>query len=349
MRNLVRASMLAAIALSGGFTWTVGQSGLSATNRNLCELWASLPIPAYPKCEFQNFLVYVWMAVAAMSVIWIGYEVICWFRRRSARRATETPITATLETPARQTTELDWNIESHPENVNFLGLSMGSGGLQAHHFWIRGWNRTINPIDSPHAYVRAENTAAEYQGLFKSGNGKLIPGSQVATIPVGAMIDITVPFDPERKPVLLATFLTNFVPFTFFFESTTISFRQTITREQIEHKIRLFQEAWNAKLFTSPQIQVREQSAHDKLPLINEAREFVSKTLKGNRETFNFHSKLEIEPVYLKLRPFLSAEFKKNMAHNVIVVVQNSSLPGMAVLFLKELDRLESEWSQDGK
>jgi hypothetical protein len=43
---IVRLVFAAAVAVSLGFVWTVGQSGLTQVNRNLCELWASLPLDA---------------------------------------------------------------------------------------------------------------------------------------------------------------------------------------------------------------------------------------------------------------------------------------------------------------
>jgi hypothetical protein len=158
----------------------------------------------------------------------------------------------------KDATGLVWNITERAENIVFLGLSVGSHGqLQAHHFAVKGWNKTISPITSPHAYIRAENTATKYDALFNPGNAKLRPISKVETIPVGAMIDIIVPFRPDRTPIPLANFLAEFVPFTFIFESPETSSRQTITKEQIEHRIRTFQEGVNAKMITRPQIQMR--------------------------------------------------------------------------------------------
>jgi hypothetical protein len=74
MRTIIRLSFAAALAVSVGFVWTVGQTGLQQTNRNLCELWASLPLPKYESCEFQNALVYVWACAALVAVIWLLLE-----------------------------------------------------------------------------------------------------------------------------------------------------------------------------------------------------------------------------------------------------------------------------------
>ncbi len=80
---LVRLSVAAALAVSAGFAWTVGQSGLQQANRNLCDLWASLPLPPYKSCEFQNALVYSWLAVAIIAVVWLLVE---FFRITIVRR-----------------------------------------------------------------------------------------------------------------------------------------------------------------------------------------------------------------------------------------------------------------------
>jgi hypothetical protein len=71
MLVLVRLCFAAAVAVTLGFAWTVGQNGLKQTNRNLCELWANLPLPEYKGCEFQNVLVIFWMVAAAAGTIWI--------------------------------------------------------------------------------------------------------------------------------------------------------------------------------------------------------------------------------------------------------------------------------------
>jgi hypothetical protein len=167
------------------------------------------------------------------------------------------PPSAPISLPPIKKSGLEWNIEGNPERINFLGLSMGPSGLQAHHFWVRGWNRTIEPITAPRVYIRAENTAEEFNGLFNAGDGKMLSADKIRTIPVGAMIDITVPFRPDRKPIPLSTFLAEFVPFTFFFVSPEISYRQTITQEQIAYRIKNFQDIITAKMITRPKIQLR--------------------------------------------------------------------------------------------
>jgi flagellar biosynthesis chaperone FliJ len=73
-RAILRLTTAAAIAVSLGFVWTVGQSGLQQTNRNLCELWASLPLWRYEQCEFQNILVLLWLAAAITAAMYLLIE-----------------------------------------------------------------------------------------------------------------------------------------------------------------------------------------------------------------------------------------------------------------------------------
>ena len=83
--NLVRL-FVAAATVTAGFTWTVGQSGLKQTNSNLCELWNSLPLPAYPSCEFQYVLPVIWIVVFGAFVVWACVELFRLVRRLMARR-----------------------------------------------------------------------------------------------------------------------------------------------------------------------------------------------------------------------------------------------------------------------
>jgi len=79
---------VAVIAVSVGFVWTVAQTGLKQTNTNLCELWRSLPLPPYQTCEFQEALVYIWLAAAPLGAIYIFFELYRWvntFKNRSTQ------------------------------------------------------------------------------------------------------------------------------------------------------------------------------------------------------------------------------------------------------------------------
>jgi hypothetical protein len=87
-QNLIRLLWVVVVAVTGGFVWTVGQTGLKQTNNNLCELWRSLPLPDYRTCEFQQALVFIWLLAAVLGTIYIFFELYVWighFRKRSAR------------------------------------------------------------------------------------------------------------------------------------------------------------------------------------------------------------------------------------------------------------------------
>src|SRR6478752_4065308 len=84
--NLVRFVIAAAVAVTTGFTWTVGQSGLHQTNTNLCDLWKSLPLPAYPSCEFQFILPIIWGFAFCLAVVWACIELFRLIQRLTARR-----------------------------------------------------------------------------------------------------------------------------------------------------------------------------------------------------------------------------------------------------------------------
>jgi hypothetical protein len=76
MFGIVRVSVAAALAVTLGFAWTVGQSGLAQTNTNLCELWHSFQfLPRYDSCEFQYVLVGLWSLAAIVGFVWLLFEL----------------------------------------------------------------------------------------------------------------------------------------------------------------------------------------------------------------------------------------------------------------------------------
>lgn len=85
LRNLVRLTVAVAVAVTTGFTWTVGQSGLRQTNSNLCDLWKSLPLPSYPSCEFQYVLPLVWGLVFFLALGWAFFELVKLIRKLDGR------------------------------------------------------------------------------------------------------------------------------------------------------------------------------------------------------------------------------------------------------------------------
>jgi hypothetical protein len=368
MRNLVRASVIGALALSGSFTWTVGQSGLLQTNRNLCELWASLPLPKYPNCEFQNVLVYLWMLIAALSVVWILYETIAWLRRRQKNKLPDAPpesrdyiryipdvrvadvptalhlfdgrdadkliplleagkITAWarpmgsgeppliqvpgdiwrnhalwfvekggdpqmrnqtfVKTKSRQETayydvflnsvelklvwpdidvtvvhkkksEFNWNFER--EGIPFIGISAGPEfQVRIHNFQARGQNQTGDPITRLSGYVRSDKTNKKFPIRINDGHGKMIDTSKIEVIPVGCVIDLAAAFSDDGKPVSINKFLTEIAPFTFFFECEEIKSRTSFSLEQIEPRIRAYEQQIRQSIIRPPRIKTKDE------------------------------------------------------------------------------------------
>lgn len=75
LRPFLRPAATGLAALSVGYTWTVGQSGLASTNRNLCDLWQSLGFWKYDACEFQYWLLVLWALLSIAAAIYLLSEV----------------------------------------------------------------------------------------------------------------------------------------------------------------------------------------------------------------------------------------------------------------------------------
>jgi hypothetical protein len=116
--HAVRIAFFAALAVSGGFTWTVGQSGLQKTNQNLCELWASLPLPRYESCEFQYVLVGAWGLVAALGLLWIAVELFRYLR--SWRVTLLVPVLATIFLGVAFAVSVAWTISVYRSDPSAL-------------------------------------------------------------------------------------------------------------------------------------------------------------------------------------------------------------------------------------
>jgi hypothetical protein len=84
----------------------------------------------------------------------------------------------------------------------------------------------------------------------------------------------------------------------------------------------------------------------DKRDMIKRAREFVTTTVRTNKDYGYFKDQLLTDSVYFELKPHLSAGFRKIASGRMsVAVVGGSNIPGIAVAFLGEIDRLEKEWS----
>jgi hypothetical protein len=117
MRGVFRLLLATAAAVSVGFIWTVGQAGLAQTNRNLCDLWAALPLPPYKACEFQNALVYIALIAAALLLIWGAAEIVLSILRRRKKRDGDAPVSAPPPEAAPSYIELNYGEESPFERI----------------------------------------------------------------------------------------------------------------------------------------------------------------------------------------------------------------------------------------
>jgi hypothetical protein len=48
------------LVVTFGFAWTVGQAGLEATNRNLCDLASAVWVRPVTDCRFADWIVWLW-------------------------------------------------------------------------------------------------------------------------------------------------------------------------------------------------------------------------------------------------------------------------------------------------
>jgi hypothetical protein len=104
--------------------------------------------------------------------------------------------------------------------------------------------------------------------------------------------------------------------------------------------------------FNAEQIRNLAQSfvqgaSEDRRALINAARAFTSKTVRENPNYGHFQKELESDQIYFKLRPHLSDHFKQALTGGRILVGpgrEESQMPGIASLFIREIERLEKEW-----
>lgn len=80
------------LVLSGGYIWTVGQSGLSTTNQNLCELVNSLSPVTFEGCKVQLWIAGLWVALSVAAGIYLVALTLIWVVRRVQRPRQMPPI-----------------------------------------------------------------------------------------------------------------------------------------------------------------------------------------------------------------------------------------------------------------
>lgn len=79
--------------------------------------------------------------------------------------------------------------------------------------------------------------------------------------------------------------------------------------------------------------------------LVANARAAVIKIAAEYLDEWEFLRQLQLSQAYLEVRPFLSGNFDRLLNGRTLIVKNSlSSLPGTALAFLDEIDRLEKEW-----
>ena len=195
------------------------------------------------------------LAVGAIGAAYLIYD--SWFRKQSSPSDTST--SSILDNAEVPRSELEWNFEiSGP----FVGLSAGSKQeIRVHDFQAHGWNRTGDPITNACGYVRSDRTNKKYPLFFNIG-GVMVSSEDIDPIPINAHIDTFTPFLPDRTPISMNEFLTQIVPFTFFFEYDGKQIRRSFSIEQIEPRIQKYeQQIRKSALNVSPQKMTRREKA----------------------------------------------------------------------------------------
>src|SRR6202048_3709354 len=67
------------VVMTFGYVWTVGQSGLTGVNQNLCDLWTDTFGPLL-SCHFNILGLYLWAAGAATAAIFLSCEFLQFLR-----------------------------------------------------------------------------------------------------------------------------------------------------------------------------------------------------------------------------------------------------------------------------
>lgn len=69
--------------LTFSYVWTVGQTGLNATNKNLCELWNAVWPWPWQDCTFHTAILVLWAVGAVVSIVFLITEFVRWLVARA--------------------------------------------------------------------------------------------------------------------------------------------------------------------------------------------------------------------------------------------------------------------------
>ena len=82
MRGRLLKAGAGLLVVSGGYTWTVGQSGLNQTNQNLCDLVNSLSPYSFEGCKVQLWIVGLWGLLCVAAFVYLAWAAVGFFRRK---------------------------------------------------------------------------------------------------------------------------------------------------------------------------------------------------------------------------------------------------------------------------
>lgn len=82
----LRFGFVALAGVSLGYSWTVGQSGLETTNKNLCDLARSVSGAALGHCEVEHWIVGLWIVFTVVAASYLLYETFRFILAKSRRQ-----------------------------------------------------------------------------------------------------------------------------------------------------------------------------------------------------------------------------------------------------------------------
>jgi hypothetical protein len=118
------------------------------------------------------------------------------------------------------------------------------------------------------------------------------------------------------------------------------------SRAQIVNYRQTLHAADDGKVAAVPTSQNDERRAW-----IAQARHFVSITVRKYPDQAYFRDQLKSDQIFYRLRPYLSDHFKQALTGGRMLLYPSqdeSQMPGIATLFLNEIERLEKEWGLQG-
>jgi hypothetical protein len=205
MRGIV-SIFSAMMVLTLGYSWTVGQSSLLQTNKNLCELWNAVsPVP-YSSCEFHYVLVGGWTVAAVIVTIILATRSALWVRQTALPHGGIRPLSKHWYTASAP-----YLAKLRPHHVITLGLTIALIGV------IWQWRRpAVDPLVAD-LRTQLDLQAKEIERLKKQGVTTVpsIPPAASNPSPPGGLSVLT-PLYREftnRTPRQLLAFYEGRTPF----------------------------------------------------------------------------------------------------------------------------------------